>query len=239
MGNYARFFILMTIKVICRVLYRHELEWTTPPPDDIWERLRITNVLNHTSLYEWLYAGTLPTAMLWRIANHALVPLADKTMHRPVVGRFLRLFAPNYVSVTRESDHTWAEVIRQVDDDESMVIIFPEGRMKRANGLDRNGKPMTVRGGIADILDAIPDGLMAIIYSGGLHHIQAPGQAIPKLFKTLRLRIEVVEIRDYVAQVRQARADERFKTAVKADLEVRRDHHCSELESRNGISYDV
>lgn len=239
MGNYVRFFILLTIKVVSRLLYRHRLEWTAPPPADFWSRLRVVNVLNHTSLYEWLYAGTLPNVMLWRIAAHSVVPIADKTIRRPVVGRFLGVLAPHFVPLTRESDHTWAELLDATDDPDSMVIIFPEGRMKRANGLDRNGEPMTVRGGISDILEAIPKGMMAIVYSGGLHHVQRPGETLPRLFKTLRLRIEPVEIAEYVARVRGAKPEDRFKRAVKHDLEARRNLHCTELERRNGISYDA
>jgi hypothetical protein len=37
-----------------------------------------------------------------------------------------------------------------------MVLMAPEGRMKRADGLDAHGQPMTVRGGIADILEVVP-----------------------------------------------------------------------------------
>ena len=36
-----------------------------------------------------------------------------------------------------------------------VVVLSPEGRMKRKNGLDKHGRPMTVRGGIGDILDRI------------------------------------------------------------------------------------
>ena len=56
--------------------------------------------------------------------------------------------------------------------------------MKRRNGLDSQGQPMTVRGGIADILEAIPSGPMLIAYSGGLHHVQAPGETLPAVFRT-------------------------------------------------------
>ena len=41
--------------------------------------------------------------------------------------------------------------MNQIDED-AVVIILPEGRMKRATGLDKKGMPMTVRGGVADIL---------------------------------------------------------------------------------------
>ena len=68
-------------------------------------------------------------------------------------------------------------MLRQIDPD-AMVLILPEGRMKRATGLDSEGKPMTVRGGIADILETIGEGRMLLAYSGGLHHVQAPGRAL-------------------------------------------------------------
>ena len=92
-----------------------------------------------------------------------------------MVGRFFRILAANVVSITRERDHTWRDVLATIDPD-SMVLILPEGRMKRLNGLDSNGQPMTVRGGIADILETIERGPMLVAYSGGLHHVQAPGE---------------------------------------------------------------
>ena len=98
--------------------------------------------------------------------------------------------------------------------------------MKRANGLDAEGKPMTVRGGIADILESIGEGRMLIAYSGGLHHVQAPGERFPRLFKTVRMRLEVVDIAAY-REPRLARTARRgFKRAVVDDLERRRDLHC-------------
>jgi hypothetical protein len=47
-----------------------------------------------------------------------------------------------------------------------------------------------VRGGIADILEAIPSGRMLLAYSGGLHHVQAPGEHVPRPFRTLYLNLE-------------------------------------------------
>ena len=121
----------------------------------------------------------------WRLARHGVVPIAKKTSDRAVVGRFYNLVAQRVISITRERDETWSEVLRQIDPD-AMVLILPEGRMKRANGLDAQGKPMTVRGGIADIVETMGDGRMLLAYSGGLHHIQVPGQGLPRLFKTIQ-----------------------------------------------------
>ena len=105
-----------------------------------------------------------------------------------------------------------------------MVMILPEGRMKRANGLDSEGKPMTVRGGIADILETIGEGRMLLAYSGGLHHVQIPGDRFPRLFKTIRINLEVVDIGAYRdARMAEAGNPRGFKRAVVDDLERRRD----------------
>ena len=139
--------------------------------------------------------------------------------------RHHRLVAQNVVSITRERDETWREVLRQIDPD-AMVIILPEGRMKRASGLDAEGRPMTVRGGIADILETMGEGRMLLAYSGGLHHIQIPGQRLPRLFKTIRLRLEVVDMASYHADRLAEGGVKGFRRAVVHDLERRRDLHC-------------
>jgi len=116
-------------------------------------------------------------------------------------------------------------------DDQSIVIILPEGRMKRAGGLDASGRPMTVRGGIADILEPLESGRILIVCSGGLHHIQVPGQSRwPKLFKTVRARLEIMEIDTYKAGVIAASEDGDFRRAIIKDLTARRDLQCPALE---------
>jgi hypothetical protein len=111
-------------------------------------------------------------------------------------------------------------------DSKALVIILPEGRMKRANGLDSYGREMTVRAGIADILDVLPDGRMLMVYSGGLHHVQVPGELLPTLFKTIRVRMEMLDIATYKKQVELDHPDMNFRGAVVADLTRRRDEYC-------------
>ncbi len=178
----------------------------------------------------------MPNSFLKRIATQAVVPVADKTLRRPVVGRFFRLIIPTCVEITREADHTWQRVLEHVGS-EQMIIIFPEGRMKRADGLDKNGRPMTVRGGIADILRQHAGGPMLIAYSGGMHHIQVPGQHLPRLFKTIRIRFEGTDIATYRERLGCLERPAEFKRRVKADLERRRDLHCRPLEEAAGIRY--
>lgn len=230
MGNRFRYFLLLTIKHASRLFYRFEVTWIGKEPPGPWDDLRILSMLNHTSLFEWLYAGAAPNHLLKRIAHHALVPIADKTVNRPIVGRFFKALAPHFTSITRQADHTWQGVLDSLEG-HAMVIILPEGRMMRANGLDKYGKPMTVRGGVADILRAVPEGRMLIVYCGGLHHVQVPGQMFPKLFKTLRIAFEMVDISEYKESLEESTdpGSGRFKTRVKADLEARRDRYCPPL----------
>ena len=227
MRAYFVFLVLLAVKVLARIFYRIDMQWIGDVPADPWRHVRLAAILNHTSLYEALFAGGCPNHFLWRIARHGVIPIAQKTKDRALVGRFYGLVAARVISITRERDETWSEVLRQIDPD-AMVVILPEGRMKRANGLDAEGKPMTVRGGIADILETIGEGRMLIAYSGGLHHVQAPGERFPRLFKTIRMRLEAVDIAAY----RNARLVEGgpkgFRRAVVKDLEQRRDLYCPE-----------
>jgi hypothetical protein len=227
------FVLLSIIKIVARLLWRLETTWVGEPLPDRWAHIRLTAILNHTSLYEPVLCGAVPFSYVWRIARHGVVPAADKTMNRPIVGRFYRLVARHVVSITRRADQTWATVLEHLHDPDSMLVILPEGRMKRRNGLDSKGQPMTVRGGIADILMAIPDGRFLIAYSGGLHHIQAPGEAVPRLFRTVRLGLEAVDVAAYRDAMLALAGPDGFKAAVIADLERRRDLVCGPLEEKN------
>jgi 1-acyl-sn-glycerol-3-phosphate acyltransferase len=223
--SYLVFLILFAVKVLARIFYRLDVRFIGDPSPDCWRHHRLVAILNHTSLYEALFTGACPNHFLWRLARHGVVPIAQKTTERALVGRFYRLVAARVVSITRERDETWSQVLREIDPD-AMVLILPEGRMKRANGLDSQGKPMTVRGGIADILETMGEGRMLLAYSGGLHHIQIPGQRLPRLFKTIRLRLEVVDMASYRAERLVEGGTRGFRRAVVHDLERRRDLHC-------------
>ena len=230
MRRIFNFFILFVIWVGTRIFYRFDFRWIEPEPDDPWgPPYKVLTILNHTSLFEWLYAGGVPLSFLWRISGHAMVPIADKTVSRPIVGRFFKLLAPHMLPITRQADRTWKAVLDRVNED-VMIIILPEGRMKRADGLDSEGRPMTVRGGIADILAAIPEGKMLIAYSGGLHHVQVPGQHLPRPFKTLKMNLEEVDIPTYRDGLNHHNDPQEFKHLVKQDLADRRDHNCPVVE---------
>lgn len=228
------FFVLLSLRTVSRLLFRQEQIWVDSTPEsERWKPYRLVAILNHTSLFECLLAGQVPAKFLWRMAAHCTIPIASVTLERPLVGFFWRLVAANIVSVTRERDNTWQQVIESVGDDDSMVIILPEGRMKRADGLDKKGKPMTVRGGIADLLLGTPEGEMLIAYSQGLHHIQVPGQTLPRLFRPVRLRFQTLDIAAYRERLAEGldleleRDTLRFRRRVIEDLTDKRDRYCT------------
>ena len=225
MRSYLVFLLLVLVKVFSRLFYRVDTQWIGDPPADRWRHIRLVAVLNHTSLYEPLFTGGVPLSFLWRIARHGVVPIAQKTTVRPLIGRFYKLIAARVISITRERDESWDKVLAHVDPD-AMVTLLPEGRMKRATGLDAAGQRMTVRGGIADILEALGAGRMLLAYSGGLHHVQAPGERFPRLWKTIRMRLELVDIASYRAALLAKAGAAGWKRAVIEDLERRRDLLC-------------
>src|SRR6185436_16235593 len=219
------FALLSFLRLLSRIFYRQDFAWIGEPPPDPWKDIRLVVFLNHTSLFEPVFLGGVPNRFIWRIAAHGVVPAADKTTDRPLVGLISRPVAHHVIAVTRQRDDTWFQVLRKIDPD-SMVILAPEGRMKRETGFDLHGNPMTVRGGIADILLAVKEGRMLIAYSGGLHHVQIPGHTMVRVFEPVRLRLEAVDLAAYIAEQTAKGGDEQFKRNVREDLERRRDLYC-------------
>lgn len=223
MRNLFIFGLLLVLKGLARVFYRFDLAWVGEVPKDPWSGLRLAAILNHTSLFEVLFFGALPIRFLWQLASQGVAPIADKTSSRPIAGRIFRTLAHRVVPITRSRDHTWAQLLDEIGP-RSMVLLAPEGRMLRRNGLDSEGKKMTIKGGIADVLETMPAGRFLIGYSGGLHHIQAPGEGMPRLFKKITLKLEVLDIEEYRAQ--HLASPLGFRAAVIADLERRKALYC-------------
>jgi hypothetical protein len=222
------FALLVAVRTAARVFFKLENEWIGGEPEDYALNTRIVAILNHTSLYEPLIAGYSQYKLLWKFSRHGVLPVAEKTMKRRI-GLFFRLIVRHPIVVTRQRDKTWYNVLNKVDS-KAIAIILPEGRMKRADGLDSEGREMTIRGGIADILDVMPDGRMLLVYSGGLHHIQVPGELLPTPFKTLRCRMETIDIPSYKEELKLDYPDADFRGAVIADLTRRRDEYCPKTD---------
>jgi len=217
-------FVVFNIKCLSHIFYRTEMRWISSASDDPWKNVKLFVFINHTSLYEVLFFSSFPFHFLWKGSSKVVIPGADKTMNRPIVGQFFKFLTPKTVSISRKRDQTWSRFLHQIDP-ESIVVIVPEGRMMRPNGLDLKGEPMSIRGGIADILQMVSGGEMIIGYSGGLHHIQTPGQFFPRIFKKIKINYESVLVDDYK---KQFKLDDpaQFKAQVIQDLERRKKNHC-------------
>lgn len=193
------FILLSTVKIVSLIFYKTEDKWLRVEGKKKWDSIRLIVFMNHTSLFEPLYLSLVPFHFLWRLSRKMVAPGADKTLSRPIVGKFWKFLSPGMVSISRKRDDTWKEFMGSIQE-RSVIIIAPEGRMKRENGLDLSGNKMTVRGGVADVLDNLHEGNMLIVYSGGLHHVQIPGEKIPRLFKKIKINVEQIEIPKYKEQ---------------------------------------
>lgn len=220
--------LVFLVKALSRVFYKIQTNWITPQSKMEWDKIRLVVVLNHTSLFEPLFIAAIPNLQLWRAARRLVVPVADVTMNRPIVGPIFRWLAPGAVPITRKRDDSWAEFMDKTKGN-SLILIFPEGRMKRKDGLDKNGMPMSVKGGVADVLSKLENGKMVIAYSGGLHHVQSPGDRWPRLFQTIHLGIEQVDIATYKKSLEPSD----FRGSVMRDLEARMKLHCREAVENN------
>ena len=97
--------------------------------------------------------------------------------------------------------------------------------MKRPNGLDKHGKPMTVKSGVTDVLELLGKGHMLLAYSGGLHALMSGRKLFPRLFQRLEIRLEVLDIASYVSRF-QKDDGSLDRVAIVQDFETRRDRYC-------------
>jgi hypothetical protein len=220
------FLLLSAVKIASHVFYKSEINYFSQDGEKHFADARIFVFLNHTSLYEPLFLCALPFSFLWKIAGHNRSPGANITLSRPIVGLFWKILLPKITSITRKRDDTWRfflESIRESD----LIMIAPEGCMKRPNGLDKYGNKMIIRGGVAEILDKIHDGYMILALSGGLHHIQIPGQVIPKLFKKISMKIEFIDIKKYKKKFSTKSVE--IRKLIVEDLQRRLESDCPEV----------
>jgi len=228
MKTLLTFFVLILIKLFGNIFYQVRVK-KIGAQSFSWKDLRLIFLLNHTSLFEPIYICALPISVIWKIAKNGVLPGADITMSRPVMGWFFRLVTPNTVSISRRRDKTWKAFLERIKP-ESIILIAPEGRMKRSNGLDKMGKPMTVRGGVFDLLEKVDHGKMLLAYSGGLHHIMTPDEKLPRLFKKIRLAVELIDIQEYKRMLGFEKDPRWTRLQVAKDFELRRDRFCPEME---------
>ena len=218
MKSLISYFFLLSIKYISKLFYTYEIGW--PKTTIQWSKIKLIIFLNHTSLYEFLYLGFLPNHFLRKLSKRMVAPAADKTLNRPLVGFFFKLFSPGMISITRKRDDSWVNFLESIYED-SIILIAPEGRMKRKNGLDLDGNKLTVKPGVVDILSGLKNGDMIFAYSGGLHHVQIPDEGLPKLFKKLKLNLEQFDIESYKSMFNETVGSEIWKKKVLDDMQWR------------------
>jgi hypothetical protein len=216
------FLVLLAWKAVSRLLFRFDADWVGDPPPDRWDDVRIVAVLNHTSLFEPVFVALVPNRVLWQIARYAVIPIASKTMDRPAPRWAFRFAGRRVISITRRRDLSWDEVLRHCCGPRAITVLFPEGKMLRRTGLDSDGRPMTIRGGIADLVAGLESGRMLLAYSGGLHHVHAPGDRFPRPFRTIAVRLEVLDLVEYRAALGGTDDRDAFRRRVVEDLTRRR-----------------
>jgi len=223
MRRVIAFILLLIVRTYSQLFFRVKYLWLTETPDQVWDKARLIIFLNHTSLYEPLFSQCIPTKTLWRLAGHFNIPGADVTLDRPIVGLFWKLMIPKISKITRKKDESWTNYLQTINPD-SIIMIAPEGRMKRPNGLDKNGQKMTVRGGVADIIQGLESGGLIICLSGGLHHVQAPGQFFPNHFREIKMNFAYFDIPDYKSKF--SGTPKEIKLQIIQDLQNRLEKDC-------------
>jgi len=226
---YLRLELLIFLKGLRYVFYPTQIKWIQKPDAKNWDDIRLIFILNHTSLFEFIYAGVIPFKFLVRMSQNLVFPVAKETLAHPFYGPALKTLAPEVVPVTRRRDRTWQAFLAQLQP-ATILIVMPEGRMKRPDGLDKQGRAMTVKGGALDILRKFSQDKALLVYSGGLHHVLPPGKYVPRIFKRLAVALEAININEYLQTLEATRDRLSLKEAVARDLETRRDRYCPQVK---------
>ena len=209
--------LALSVKGLSKIFFRLERKIINETPD-FWDDINVFAFLNHTSLFEPLLFSSVPNKFFIENTKRAVLPGADITLNRPIVGRLYKTIFPQIIGITRKRDSSWSEFMDKINPG-SLIVIAPEGRMMRKDGLDKHGKPMSIKTGIADILKKTNDGFLLLGYSGGLHHVQKPGEPFIRLFKTIKITYERVKIKDYKEKLRWQEPD--FHKRLVEDLSER------------------
>ncbi|MBP6218580.1 MAG: hypothetical protein KA436_08340 [Oligoflexales bacterium] len=220
-SNHLRFLALAALKVASYVIYPAHLQWITKKPDS-WDDVSLILILNHTSLFEFLYGVNLPFSFLRQLSARLVVAIADSTLKTFLGRTVLTHIAPHVVPITRKRDESWSVFLEKIDSNH-ICIFLPEGRMKRVNGLDKDGKKMTVKSGTVDLLKKFRGKKMVLVYGKGLHHILSPGQLFPRFFRKIEAKLESLSVDEYLDLFE---GSEDMLGSICRDLEKRRDMHC-------------
>tara|TARA_R110002072_G_scaffold534_7_gene4149 strand:- start:53798 stop:54451 length:654 start_codon:yes stop_codon:yes gene_type:complete len=216
--------------VIFKIWFLSKLFWRTRSiclneSEDFWDDISVFALLNHTSLLEPIFFAGFPLSFLVGQIKRVEIPGADITLDRPIFGFFYRSIFPRIKPITRKRDKSWTGFMEDIRHD-TLVVIAPEGRMMRKDGLDKHGKPMTIKTGIVDIIKKREGGHILLAYSKGLHHVFAPGDLIPKPFREIEISFEKININELKKELEYDK--EGFSKRLIKYLEDKRQRHCYE-----------
>ena len=221
--NWLRFAFLATLKAVGSLVYPSKLYYLNQRRD--WDNVSLILILNHTSLFEIVYSVTLPYRYLWQFSRRMIIPVATSTLKHPMAAWIFKALSPKMIPLTRKRDGSWQQFLDAVDE-EDICVFLPEGRMRRSTGLDKHGKPMTVKTGVYDLLQKFRGRQMAFAYSHGLGHIWPPGSWYPRIFKRVECTVEILDVDEYLGRF-EKEANPAY--CVRRDMERRRDRHCQEI----------
>ena len=214
-----RFSILLFLKFFCFVFFFTKVNYKNTK-NIPWEKINLILFLNHTSLFEFIFITIVPIKYLWRMSEKLIFPVADISYDKFLFGNFIKKLGPYPIRISRKRDKSWSYFLRKLTNDK--ILIFPaEGRMRRKTGLDKDGKPLTVRSGVCDILKKYESCPFLIMYSHGIHHVYAPEDKLPKLFKRISITIEMLSVSDYCKKF--TKDSVLNKKALRSDLDRKRD----------------
>ena len=218
--NQVRYGFLAGLKLAGNVVYPSRLDWISEEPES-WSDVSLILILNHTSLFEFVYGVSLPYSFLRELSKRLIIPVAASTMKNPLGNFVFSNLAPKTIQLTRRRDQSWLKFLDSIDSND-ICIFMPEGRMKRLDGLDKSGKPMTIKTGVVDLLERYRGKKMVLVYSSGLHHVLPPGKHVPKIFQPILAKTELLSVDSYLKQFEGQHLNE----SVPKDLEERRDRYC-------------
>lgn len=220
--EHIRFLALSLLKVLGYVIYPSKLTWLSQKPAS-WEDVSLLLVLNHTSLFEFVYGVALPFRFLRELSQRLVIPVADVTLQKPLAGFIFTHLAPKTIGISRKRDDSWQQFLAAIEPND-ICIFMPEGEMKRPSGLNKHGKPMVVKTGVYELLERFANKNMVIVYSHGLHHVFAPGDRVPRIFRRITASLEYMPVSKYLAGFSDSETPARH---VAEDLQRRRDKYCT------------
>ena len=96
---YLRMISLFLLKIMSHSFYRTRQRWISKDKD--WDDVKLVVLLNHTSLFEFVYASVMPFSYLKKMSKHLVFPVADITYKRKFFGNLtFPSFQGNYLHTT-------------------------------------------------------------------------------------------------------------------------------------------